>query len=57
MSHNIIHDEGDTSHVAAVFQKGKREKQDENVWQESQNSADTGDDTIYNQGNHHVAYM
>ena len=48
MSHNIIHDEGDTSHVAAVFQKGKREKQDENVWQESQNSADTGDDTIYN---------
>ena len=42
-----------TGHISAVLQKGQRQKQNENVWQESQDATHTGDDAIYQQRAQH----
>ena len=53
LAHNPFHDIGNTGHISAVLQKSQCQKQNENVRQESQDTAHTGDDTVYQQGAQH----
>ena len=43
---NPVHDKGDPGHVAAGLQEGQEEEQDQNLGDEAQHSANTGDNAV-----------
>ena len=48
-SENTVHDKCDPRHIAAALKEGQANEQNDHLRQESEDSTDTGDDTIENQ--------
>ena len=46
MVHQFVHDEGGTSHIAAVLHKGDEKIQYQDVGKEDDDASHTADDTI-----------
>ena len=49
LSENTVHNEGDTRHVADVFQNGQEEEQHQHLRYKTQHRADAADDTVSDQ--------
>ena len=49
LTEDTVQDEGDTSHVAAGFQEGQQQEQDQHLRHEAQDCAHASDDTIQDQ--------
>ena len=50
-SQQLVHDKGNTRHIAAVLKQGQEEKQQDDDGQEGENASNTGADTVDDQGN------
>ena len=49
-AHDALHDVGNARHVAAVFEEGEREEEDEDVGQECEDGPDAADDAVDEEG-------
>ena len=50
LAHDALHDVGNARHVAAVFEEGERQKEDEDVGQEGEDGPDAADDAVDEEG-------
>ena len=55
LAQELVHDEGDTSHVAAVLEQREKEKQRDDDRQEAQHGADAAEDTVAHEGHEYGA--
>ena len=50
LAHDALHDVSNARHVAAVFEEGERQKEDEDVGQEGEDGPDAADDAVDEEG-------
>ena len=46
LAHHAIHQEGGTRHVPGILQQTDEEEEDQDLWQEHHDTADSGDDSV-----------